>query len=210
MAAGQNVFLYVPNIIGYSRLVLLGCSCYYILDSYRLGLLLYIISAGLDAFDGLAARLLNQSSKFGSMLDMITDRISTMCLLMTLARLYGEHFFVLQLLLVIDIVSHWLHFFSATMQGKESHKTSDEQTNTLMRLYYGNRYILTSVCAMEQIFYCLFVIFYFEHESIGDQLLRLILVCFPATVLKNYINILQIRNACSAIARADEQRAHGQ
>ena len=34
----------------------------------------YILSAGLDAFDGHAARALDQSTKFGAMLDMLTDR----------------------------------------------------------------------------------------------------------------------------------------
>jgi CDP-diacylglycerol--inositol 3-phosphatidyltransferase len=39
------------------------------------------LSGLLDAVDGHAARLLNQSSKFGAMLDMLTDRCATMCLL---------------------------------------------------------------------------------------------------------------------------------
>ena len=42
---------------------------------------LFQLSGLLDAVDGHAARLLNQSSKFGAMLDMLTDRCATMCLL---------------------------------------------------------------------------------------------------------------------------------
>jgi CDP-diacylglycerol--inositol 3-phosphatidyltransferase len=34
----------------------------------------YIVSGFLDAVDGHAARYLGQSSKFGGMLDMLTDR----------------------------------------------------------------------------------------------------------------------------------------
>ena len=34
----------------------------------------YILSGFLDAFDGHAARAFNQSTKFGAMLDMLTDR----------------------------------------------------------------------------------------------------------------------------------------
>lgn len=40
--------------------------------------LLSKLSGLLDAVDGHAARMLNQSSKFGAMLDMLTDRCATM------------------------------------------------------------------------------------------------------------------------------------
>lgn len=36
--------------------------------------LLYGVSCLLDAVDGMAARALNQTSKFGAVLDMVTDR----------------------------------------------------------------------------------------------------------------------------------------
>jgi CDP-diacylglycerol--inositol 3-phosphatidyltransferase len=35
----------------------------------------YIISCLLDAVDGMAARALGQTSKFGAVLDMVTDRL---------------------------------------------------------------------------------------------------------------------------------------
>lgn len=49
-----------------------------------------ILSALLDAFDGHAARILNQCSKFGAMLDMLTDRVATSMLLMALSVLYPK------------------------------------------------------------------------------------------------------------------------
>lgn len=214
-----NVFLYVPNLIGYARILLLGCSFYYILDDYRLALGLYGLSYTLDAFDGLAARLLNQSSLFGSVLDMITDRVSTMCLLMTIGHLYSGYIFVFQILLAIDIVSHWLHFFSANLQGKQSHKSSfdRETTNHLMRLYYENKIVLTSVCAMEQLFYCSLVVIYNETQASSatatsgsgiHPLTWLVVVCLPAILFKNWINLLQIYGACLVMAR--QQRHHQQ
>ena len=39
---------------------------------------LYCISSLLDAVDGQAARALGQSSKFGAVLDMVTDRCATL------------------------------------------------------------------------------------------------------------------------------------
>lgn len=201
--AQSNVFFYVPNIIGYVRILLLGCSFYYIFDSHRLALLLYGASYSMDAIDGLAARLLNQSSLFGSILDMLTDRVSTMCLLMTLGHLYSSQFLTFQLLLAIDIVSHWLHFFSANIQGKTSHKSSDGETNYATRLYYENKLVLTSVCAMEQIFYCSLVVCYYEYQNMTAYLIWLTVLCIPALVFKNYINLLQIYGACKVMGSID-------
>lgn len=205
-----NVFLYVPNMIGYARILLLGCSFYFILKDYRLALGLYGLSYTLDAFDGLAARLLNQSSLFGSVLDMLTDRVSTMCLLMTIGHLYSGYIFVFQILLAIDIVSHWLHFFSANLQGKQSHKSSfdRETTNHLMRLYYENKFILTSVCAMEQLFYCSLVVIYYEKSYHYYQpLYWLVVICLPAVIFKNWINLLQIYDACLVMAKQQQMAA---
>ena len=37
----------------------------------------YVISCLLDAVDGMAARALGQTSKFGAVLDMVTDRYAS-------------------------------------------------------------------------------------------------------------------------------------
>lgn len=200
----SNVFFYIPNIIGYARILLLGFSFYYVLEHHRLAMLLYLISYSLDALDGLTARLFNQSSLFGSILDMLTDRVSTMFLLMTLGHLYSNYFFVLQVLLAIDIVSHWLHFFSANIQGKTSHKNQDGETSLLMRLYYENKIILTSVCAMEQVFYCSLLVLRYEYEHLSIYLLGFLVICAPALIFKNVINIIQISGACRVMASIDQ------
>lgn len=165
----------------------------------------------MDAVDGLAARLLNQSSAFGALLDMLTDRVSTMCLLVTLGNLYANYLFVFQILLVTDIVSHWMHFFSSTLEGKTSHKTFDERSNTLMKIYYENKFILTSVCAMEQIFYCSLLIYYHEfgNHDLSPYLFGLVITGLPAIIFKNYINLLQIYSASRVIGSIDS-RNHGQ
>lgn len=43
------------------------------------------------------------------MLDMLTDRCGTMCLLMTLCHFYPSYLFLFQLSNAIDIACHWLH-----------------------------------------------------------------------------------------------------
>ena len=101
----------------------------------------------LDAVDGHAARLLGQSSKFGAMLDMLTDRCATMCLLTTLATFYPAAIFLFQLSMVIDISCHWLHIHTALLQGATSHKFVDPTGNYWMRLYYTDRRVLFAMCA---------------------------------------------------------------
>lgn len=54
------------------------------------------MSALLDAFDGWAARKYNQSSRFGAMLDQLTDRCGTMALCMALCRFYPNSVFWIQ------------------------------------------------------------------------------------------------------------------
>lgn len=43
------------------------------------------------------------------MLDMLTDRCATMCLLVNLSLLYPSYTFLFQLSMTLDVASHWLH-----------------------------------------------------------------------------------------------------
>lgn len=69
-----GIFLFVPNLIGYFRLLLIGISWAYI-DECRLFLPIYIFSVILDGLDGWAARKLNQISDYGACLDVVIDLI---------------------------------------------------------------------------------------------------------------------------------------
>lgn len=70
----ENVFLFVPNLIGYGRIILAGFALNYMKSHPKVCTALYGLSCLLDAFDGMAARALDQTSKFGAVLDMVTDR----------------------------------------------------------------------------------------------------------------------------------------
>jgi CDP-diacylglycerol--inositol 3-phosphatidyltransferase len=86
--AKENIFLFIPNLIGYSRVFLALISLYYMPLHPRTCTLLYSISCLLDALDGYAARAYEQSTKFGAVLDMVTDRCTTTCLLVFLAQAF--------------------------------------------------------------------------------------------------------------------------
>ncbi|KAM9590478.1 LOW QUALITY PROTEIN: CDP-diacylglycerol--inositol 3-phosphatidyltransferase-like [Morphnus guianensis] len=148
MAAGDNVFLFVPNLIGYARLALAAVSFYLMPRSPGPAAACYGLSALLDAIDGQAARLLGQGSRLGAMLDMLTDRLSTMGLLLNLALLYPAAAPLFQLSTALDVASHWLHMHCTTLEGGESHKAVGGRGHPLLRLYYSSR-PSSSCCAPE-------------------------------------------------------------
>ncbi|KAJ2696293.1 phosphatidylinositol synthase 1 (CDP-alcohol phosphatidyltransferase1) [Coemansia sp. IMI 203386] len=68
----MDVFWFVPNLIGYSRVALTGVAAYSMYNEHpTLMFLSYALSELLDAADGHYARKLNQCSKFGEVLDMM-------------------------------------------------------------------------------------------------------------------------------------------
>uniref|UniRef100_A0A6N2LJG0 CDP-diacylglycerol--inositol 3-phosphatidyltransferase n=1 Tax=Salix viminalis TaxID=40686 RepID=A0A6N2LJG0_SALVM len=72
-----SVYLYIPNIIGYTR-VFMNCYAFAICFSNKwLFCALYFISFVCDGVDGWCARKFNQVSTFGAVLDMVTDSLPT-------------------------------------------------------------------------------------------------------------------------------------
>ncbi|XP_077862729.1 bifunctional IPC transferase and DIPP synthase-like [Saccoglossus kowalevskii] len=70
-----SVFLYVPNLIGYLRLLLLFISNFYFDSKPSVFVVLYSINAMLDGVDGAVARVLNQTSSFGAWFDVVIDNV---------------------------------------------------------------------------------------------------------------------------------------
>ncbi|XP_064158457.1 CDP-diacylglycerol--inositol 3-phosphatidyltransferase isoform X1 [Anguilla rostrata] len=71
---GLGVLLYVPNVIGYIRvlLVLISWSGF---DNPAVFVPCYVVSIILDGVDGWAARRLDQTSEFGAWLDVVVDNL---------------------------------------------------------------------------------------------------------------------------------------
>lgn len=67
-------------VVGYTRIILAGFSLHYMKTHPNTCALLYGVSCLLDAVDGQAARALGQTSKFGAVLDMVTDRYAQLFL----------------------------------------------------------------------------------------------------------------------------------
>ncbi|GCB73474.1 uncharacterized protein [Scyliorhinus torazame] len=67
-----KILLYVPNVIGYIRILLL-LVCWWTFNYPVVFFPCYVISIILDGFDGYAARKLNQVSEFGAWFDVAID-----------------------------------------------------------------------------------------------------------------------------------------
>lgn len=102
---------------------------------------LYSISCLLDALDGYAARHFEQSTRFGAVLDMVTDRCTTACLLVFLSSAWPRWSIVFQGLISLDLASHYIHMYATLSMGgsDQSHKQVDKTRSWILNLYYTNK-----------------------------------------------------------------------
>lgn len=193
------VVFYVPNLIGYIRIVL-SAIAFANYGKPNMFFLYYFVGFVLDAADGLAARKLDQSSHFGAQLDMLTDRCATAALLTVLSALYPAQAFLCYTLIFLDGYSHWLQMVAGMSAGASSHKLASR--GALLKLYYW-RPCLTFVCTLNEM--C-FLIFYMKAFMSGPMLFSglslfdAILYCaVPVCILKQVVSVRQIASAHATI-----------
>ncbi|EAW20216.1 CDP-alcohol phosphatidyltransferase family protein [Aspergillus fischeri NRRL 181] len=198
----ENVFLFVPNLIGYTRIIFAIASLYYMPYHPRTCSLLYSISYVLDALDGAAARHLGQSTRFGAVLDMITDRCTTTCLLVFLASAFPRWSISFQALISLDYSSHYIHMYATLAMGgqTQSHKNIDESRPWVMRTYYSNQKVLFTVCTMNEAFFIALYLLAFSSPSMPWLWLTL---SSPLMLFKQYVNVVQLVEASRWLARGD-------
>ncbi|KAL2157818.1 hypothetical protein VTH06DRAFT_5087 [Thermothelomyces fergusii] len=170
----ENIFLLWPNIIGYSRIVLAVASLYYMPLHPRTCTLLYSVSCLLDALDGYAARYFEQSTRFGAVLDMVTDRCTTSCLLVFLSSAFPRWAIVFQGLIALDFSSHYMHMYATlAMGGREtSHKNVDKSRSRILSLYYTNKTVLFVACLLNEAFFIALYLLSFSSPLLSPSLLQ--------------------------------------
>ncbi|KAF8078025.1 phosphatidylinositol synthase [Lyophyllum atratum] len=207
----ENVFLFVPNLIGYARIILAGLSLHFMSYHPKYCTLAYVVSCLLDAVDGQAARALNQTSKFGAVLDMVTDRCTTSCLLCYLASAYPDYAIVFQFLIALDFSSHYMHMYSSLVTGSRSHKLVTSEVSRILWLYYNDSRTLFFVCAGNELFYVSLYLMKWMTVPIGlpsvmadlTYAQALALASFPVCFLKNVINLVQLWKASKILVGVD-------
>jgi len=207
-----SVFLYVPNLIGYLRIIFAILSFYDIYESYWTFWIFYSLSATLDMADGYAARALNQTSKFGAVLDMITDRASTTCLIVVLSQFYPKYSLAFLFLIALDIMSHFAHVYSSLSRGSGHKQTRPDQA-FLIRLYYDNRYFLAFLCGGNEGFFIMLYMMRFIQGPIIDlgplgsmtsAFALTFLFFMPIMAFKQFMSLVQLKQAAIDLVKLDE------
>ncbi|KAF2724309.1 CDP-diacylglycerol--inositol 3-phosphatidyltransferase [Polychaeton citri CBS 116435] len=159
----RNIFLFVPNLIGYVRVVLAVCSLYFMPLHPRRCSFLYSISCLLDALDGLAARTFKQSTRFGVVLDMVTDRCTTTCLLVFLAIAKPAYALIFQGLISLDFASHYMHMYATLSMGGQGESHKDVSASGSLGPF--------TCCAMNEAFFIgLYLLCFSSSPSISTSL----------------------------------------
>ncbi|KIP09633.1 hypothetical protein PHLGIDRAFT_18592 [Phlebiopsis gigantea 11061_1 CR5-6] len=211
----ENVFLFTPNLIGYSRIILAGVALHFMSYHPKYCTLAYGISCLLDAADGYAARALGQSSKFGAVLDMVTDRCTTSSLLIYLSSVYPDYTMIFQLLITLDFFSHYMHMYSSLVTGSRSHKVIDKDVSAFLKLYYNPTYLFI-ICAGNELFFVALYLTKWIHTPLWHNpnlpfsfLIQptwaelMAYCCLPICALKNIINLVQLWKASKILVGVD-------
>jgi len=199
-----NIFLFIPNLIGYSRVILAGASLYYMSYHPNYCTILYSLSCLLDALDGYAARKFNQATKFGAVLDMVTDRCTTSCLLVFLSAAYTNYAVLFQFLISLDLASHYMHMYASLDSGAVSHKKVEKKRSRILNLYYSNNKVLFTFCAANEIFFlALYLLSFPDFAQNHSWPWVVAIVTLPVCFAKQWINVVQMVKAAVSLAEAD-------
>mmetsp|Transcript_3455 Transcript_3455/g.12460 ORF Transcript_3455/g.12460 Transcript_3455/m.12460 type:complete len:221 (+) Transcript_3455:69-731(+) len=213
----RSVYLLVPNLIGYAR-VLLNVAAFTFaasFDNRTVFSSMYFTSFALDCIDGYAARLLKQTSTFGTVLDMVTDRVATVCLLMLLGASHSPYLPVCLALASLDLFSHWFQMYASLVRKKASHKAIGKDESSLLKLYYNNRPFMGTLCLSAELLYlCLYLsldrqysAFKLRFVSTSVPLVSvLVYATFPGCALKQVINIIQLKSAADALVALESPK----
>ncbi|KAK7752898.1 phosphatidylinositol synthase 1 (CDP-alcohol phosphatidyltransferase1) [Diatrype stigma] len=126
-----------------------------------------------NVIDGYAARYFQQSTRFGAVLDMVTDRCTTSCLLVFLSSAFPRWAIVFQSLISVDFASHYIHMYATLAMGGSdtSHKSVDKSRSWLLNLYYTNKAVLFTCCALNEVFFIGLYLLSFSSPLLSPQLL---------------------------------------
>ena len=155
----------------------------------------------------MAARRFDQSSKFGGVLDMVTDRCTTAGMLVVLTWLYPSERLVFLGLLLLDVSSHWVQMTSALLLGAHHKSTEGNATKFfLVRWFYGSYPFFGFCCVGAELTYVLlYVLIYVPSGTVRVALEAMLNVCKVACVCKNVVNVAQLCSASNDIANKDAE-----
>lgn len=223
----SRVHLFVPNLIGYARILCALGAFSFGMTSPGYMIALYFLSFACDELDGRFARMLGQQSTLGAVLDMVTDRVAT-CGLVTV--LFGritavlpqhgdvmgisvDHIRVVTTVVLIglvflDVFSHWFHMYASLAQKGlgSSHKDTSKKDTWLLRMYYKHRIFMGYCCVSVEVMYlALYLLtFYLTGGPLLHWLYGIVIAAAPGFLLKQVANTVQLRDASKHLIELDD------
>lgn len=159
----------------------------------------YVLGAGMDAVDGVAARHFDQCSQLGQLLDMLTDRMGTLVLFIVISHQNPDLWGIFAFLIVLDIVSHWCQMFVALSQGKKTHKGSE---NVWLNFYYSFPTLFIACCMNE---FCIMAMYMLQTPQYAHSVIWfwVFILCLPVFVFKQLMNVVQLAHNMNKLAELD-------
>ena len=198
----MKTLFYIPNIIGYLRILLLFIAYNAQEANYGLFAVSYFFSFCLDALDGIAARAFNQCSKFGAILDMLTDRVATLMLTFIAVQTPGANYkWALVSFGCVDIASHWLQYIASMF--KNVHHKENRNKFRLLDIYYGSKLIMAPLCVGAELYLLAYIYLYtYNNASIGFMAFYLVVALLA--YFKMFLNVLQLINGAWFIIEMED------
>ena len=128
-------FLTVANIICYIRIFLTIISIWWIEDNLFILAILNWISIILDNFDGYFARLLNQCTSMGALLDIICDNLAHFAL--WIAVFYHNHNIYIIMYGFISVSLTWM-FMTVMISQHDNYKKNVKEYPFILKLLLAN------------------------------------------------------------------------
>jgi len=143
----QHVCCYVPNLLGYVRLLLLLGATAFATTSPLVFVVLWALSCGLDFFDGYLARRLAQTSRLGELLDVVTDNMSRTTMWFAAVSVRGTPLGVAVLIsslewctmLSTQVMSHETNWKKDVVQEEE--EEAQEAPPWLVRVFFSHNFL---------------------------------------------------------------------
>ncbi len=136
----NKTYFLIPNLISYSRIILgLLCLNYYQTNVINF-ITIYLMAGLTDLLDGIAARKLNQTSKFGEIIDIVADNVQR-SIMWIIVFLTNQNIYFKCMSLII-IITEWTTFLSLQInKNKKNWKLNQRISNNfLARNYFHNNF----------------------------------------------------------------------
>lgn len=204
------IYFFYPNLIGYARIILAFVAFAVGFDCPLTFLITYSLSFVLDAADGWAARKYGQSTMFGAILDMFTDRAATTAVIVVISHVIqcGRiGVLIAATLAFLDVASHFTRMYVMSQLQKLSHKDTADSIFTLLRHYYSNRMVMGAFCIGQELSYILAYAYHFYSDvpTVGTVIYGLLIVMVPLCFLKQVVNVQQLVDAMYHLAVRDAE-----